>query len=95
MSEFLKAYDKDKDEARTYTIDWSPKLRSGWTLSSVAWTVPSGITNAGTSTSGTPVVNTNIRLSGGTVGQTYKIEAQTTDSASNTPSAHFTVTITN
>jgi hypothetical protein len=91
MSIFLDAHQKDKDEAETYTVDWTARLRSGATISSVSWSVPSGITNAAVSITGN---SSNIRLSGGTVGQTYKIEPQMTDSASNTPQVHFTVTIT-
>jgi hypothetical protein len=39
----------DKDETKAFTLDWSKELASGDSIAAVAWTVPSGLTNAQTS----------------------------------------------
>lgn len=92
MSDCVGTRTKDKDEARTYSIDWSPQLIGGETIASASWTVQSGLTNAATSNTTT---STSIRLTGGTVGLTYKVECQITGSQNNTPSAYFIVAVTN
>lgn len=62
--------DKDPQETDSFTFDWADRLTSGDTISGVAWTVPSGITQASSSNTTTTAT---IILSGGTAGQNYSI----------------------
>lgn len=66
----IYAFDKDPDEVLDFTIDWSDWLPSGDTISTSAWTVPSGITEDSKSNDTT---KTWIFLSGGTDGTEYKL----------------------
>lgn len=92
MSDFVGQYFKDKDSKFTYTIDWSPYLLTGETVSSVSYSTPTGITSDTTSNTTT---SSTQRVSGGTVGETYKIEVTATMSNNDTPQAHVLFTITN
>jgi hypothetical protein len=70
---------KDPDERLDYTEDWDDEyLAVGETISSVTYTVPSGITNYSTSNTTT---TTTIWLSGGTHGQEYLVSTRITTSA--------------
>lgn len=65
---------KDPSARKDYQVDWSAWLDSD-TISAVAWTVPSGITNY--STSNTTTVAT-IWLVGGTANADYEVVCQIT-----------------
>lgn len=94
MSEALREYTLDVDDIETYTIDWSPYLRNGETISSAAWTLPTAIV-ADVATSNSSF-ETNIRLQAtGSVGDVAKVECAITTSNSNERSAHFLVRLTN
>jgi hypothetical protein len=71
-------YLKDPDERLDYTEDWSDYLVSAETISSVAYTVPSGLTNYNTSNTATTAT---IWLSGGTHGEEYLVGIKITTSA--------------
>lgn len=60
---------KDPSEVISYTFTWTTELGSD-TISSAAWTVPSGLTNVTSSASTTA---TTVRLSGGTLGARYEV----------------------
>lgn|SRR5688572_5292603 len=60
---------KTPDEEKDYGLDWTDQL-DGATISTSAWTVPSGLTNEGDDIDGATAV---IRLSGGTAGQNYTL----------------------
>lgn len=63
-------FEKDPQAIWPYTIDYVNLLPTGETISSVTWTVPTGITKvsqANTTTTATVV------LSGGTAGQRYEV----------------------
>lgn len=63
-------FEKDPQAKWPYTIDFVNLLPTGETLSTVTWTVPTGLTKvsqANTTTAATAV------LSGGTVGETYEV----------------------
>jgi len=91
MSIRLGRVAQDKDEAIAYTIDWSADLNSS-TVASTAWTVPSGLTNESTTATTT---TSSIRLSGGTPGVVYKIEALATLDSGEKLQGHFLVTAQN
>lgn len=62
---------KDPLDHKTLTINWATYLTSiEDTLNSVTWTVPTGLTNDDESHTTTEA---NIRVSGGTAGQTYDV----------------------
>lgn len=67
--------DKDPNEVLDYTIDWTSRLIGSDTVSSVVWTVPSGITKDSQSNDTTKAV---IWLSGGSNTRTYPITCQVT-----------------
>jgi len=61
---------KDPNAILDYGFDWSEWLQTDETISTSTWTVPTGVTQASTQRTDT---QTKIFLSGGTVGQTYRI----------------------
>jgi hypothetical protein len=61
---------KDAAAVLDYSIDWSQWL-AGDTIAASSWTCDQGIT--GVPVSGPDTTKTSIWLSGGTMGQTYKI----------------------
>lgn len=62
-------FNKEPQEVKTFTIDWSDWL-GALTISTSTWSIPSGITNdADSNTANT----TLITLSGGTWGETYEL----------------------
>ena len=78
MASFQK-FTKDPDANLDFSIDWTDWLDVvSDTISSVVWTVPSGITK--TDESNTTTVAT-IWLSGGTVGTKYAIVGRITTAA--------------
>jgi hypothetical protein len=61
------------DDMRDWPLDWSRVLVAGEAISSVTWSVPSGLT--GGTESSTASTGT-IRLSGGTLGTSYPVLCQ-------------------
>jgi hypothetical protein len=59
---------KDPDEVLDFIVDWADRIESD-TISTSAWTVPSGITKNSDTHGDT---TTTIWLSGGTLGDTYE-----------------------
>lgn len=74
MSIFLK----DPGEKLDYPITWSDYLTEGETISSSAWSLPSGITQDSVSSTTT---SATIWLTGGTHGEEYLVTNQITTSA--------------
>ena len=74
---------------RDYAIDWSVNAPSD-PITAVIWSVPAGITNLTTAFSGSVAT---IRLSGGSVGQTYLISATATRQSGQIDKRSFQVTI--
>lgn len=70
----IEVFSKDPSARKDYIVDWEDWL-NGDTISSVAWTVPSGLTTY--STSNTTLIAT-IWLSGGTHGTDYTVTCQIT-----------------
>lgn len=73
----IGVWTKDPNSVLPYTVDWSDWLGAD-TISTSAWTVPSGITQV--STSNTTTVAT-ILLSGGTSGDSYSLTNRITTAA--------------
>lgn len=71
---------KDENEILDYVIDWSDRLDDD-TISSSAWTLPSGITQSSALYDNT---TTTIWLSGGTTGSTYDVLNRITTAAGRT-----------
>lgn len=72
-------FEKDPDTTTYFTLDWSPDIRPGETLSSTTWTVGAGLDKESESRVGN--VST-LWVSGGTDGTTYEATCQATyDSA--------------
>jgi hypothetical protein len=90
MSRRIARVEQDENEAVAYTLNWAGDL-NGSTLSTVTWSVPSGLTNELTSNTTTTA---SIRLSGGTPGQEYKIECSVTSASGEDMQAHFLLRIT-
>ncbi len=61
---------KDPDETLDRSLDWEARLVDGETISSSDWTADAGITVS--QESATDTVST-VRLTGGTLGTTYKV----------------------
>lgn len=60
----------DPLDTRKVTVDFATWLGTGSSISSVAWTVPSGLTQENSSNTTTAAVN---YFSGGTEGQEYEV----------------------
>ena len=79
--------DLDPNEIQAYSVDWSRFLNTGDTILSVAWLVNGFFTRSYESTdnltivqpTNTPTVAT-VRITGGNVGQKYKIGCRVTTS---------------
>lgn len=61
---------KDPNARLDWQIDWSSALVTGDSISSSAWTVPSGLTKYAESNTSTA---TTVWLDGGTAGQVYAV----------------------
>lgn len=72
---------KDPDAELDYSVDWSSWLASGEVISTSSWTVEDGLTEA--SGSKTDSVAT-VWVSGGTVGQVYRLTNQIVTSSGRT-----------
>lgn len=70
-----KTFFKDPGSLLDYTVDWSLWMPSGDTISSVDWTVPSGILDAQESNDDD---SATIWISSGTAGTAYKVTNQIT-----------------
>ena len=77
--------DLDPNEIQAYSVDWSRFLNTGDTISSVAWLVNGTVTGSYEITDNLTLVqptNTTtvatVRITGGTVGQRYKISCRVT-----------------
>jgi|NOAtaT_7_FD_contig_111_419445_length_1406_multi_2_in_0_out_0_2 hypothetical protein len=68
---------KDPQATLDYPINWAPWLTTD-TISSVVWTVPTGITQTATSNTTTTAT---IWLSGGEVGTEYTVTCRVTTTA--------------
>lgn len=80
---------KDPSARLDYEVNWSAWLDSD-TIASVAWTVPSGITNYSTSNTTTAAT---IWLSGGTHGQEYLVTCQITTTGGRINQRSFKVVV--
>jgi hypothetical protein len=79
---------KDPDAVLKYVMDWSDWLDTGETISTSTWTVDSGITkDSDTNTTTTATIT----LSGGTVGEKYRITNRIVTSGSQTDDRSFYV----
>lgn len=85
--------EKDPNAVLDYAVDWGAPLNSwlaGETIASVAWTVPAGLTQGAASNTNTVA---QVRLSGGTVGQTYTVTCRITTSTGQIEDRSFRVVI--
>lgn len=85
----IAIYQKDPVAILDYTLDWKNWLIDD-TISSIAWTVPGGISNAGTLSSST---TTTIWLSGGAAGSSYSIYVTIQTVAGRTEKRTFRVNV--
>jgi hypothetical protein len=69
------SFTKDPDATLDYGVDWGAWLPTGDTISSVAWDVPSGLTQAGQSATSSVAT---VWLSGGTVDLEYSVRCRVT-----------------
>ena len=72
-----RTYTKRPGASKTYQIDWRKFNPAGVVVSTGAWVTDSGITEVSTNKSDT---RTEVKLSGGTAGETYKSEVTMTAS---------------
>lgn len=71
MADVIATFTKDPNAVLDYSIDWGTNyLESSDTISTSAWTVPTGITKDSDTKSGT---KTTIWLSGGSAGESYEL----------------------
>jgi len=79
----IKTFIKDPDSTEDYDVDFTAWLNGvSDTIDYVAWIVPAGITNAGVSNT---TLIAKIYLSGGTVGQRYRIVCRITTVGTTVP----------
>lgn len=90
-----ESHSKDPNAVLDYRVDWSSWLAGGETISTSAWTVPTGITevnDAGHPTSSTTTTAT-IWLSGGTDGTRYRVTNRITTSQGRTEDRSIYVSV--
>ena len=93
MATKIQTFRKDPNAVLDYVLDWGENyLATGETISSVVWTVATGITEGVTSKTDT---TTTIWLSGGTAGESYSIACKIVTSQSRTDERTFTVQVEN
>lgn len=80
---------KDPDAVLDYEVDWSAWLGTD-TISAVAWTVPTGITQ--NAVSNTPTTAT-IWIAGGTKGISYEVSCEITTAGGRTAKRSFVIEI--
>lgn len=88
-----QAFRKDSDAVLDYTVDWTEYLSSTSpmdTISTSAWIVPTGITET---TSDNSTLRATVWLSGGTLGQRYKITNRITTAGGRTDDRTITIVI--
>lgn len=90
MSSQYPAFKKTATAIRDYTIDWASEHAPGDNLSGVVWTVPAGLTNLGSSIAGG---QGTIRLSGGTLDQTYLVRGKGTRASGQVDTRSFQIVI--
>lgn len=83
----MKTFLKDPNATVDYAVDWSDWLGSD-TISSVAWTVPDGITKSAETNTTTKAT---IWLSGGSVGNKYDVVCRITTSDGRTDDRTITI----
>lgn len=66
---------KDPDANLDYSFDWTSWMPYGDSISSLAWTIPTGLTQTASSSTSTTAT---VWLSGGAVGQSYQIRCKIT-----------------
>lgn len=74
----VQTFDKDPLAVLDYTYDWGKWLQPGEYLATVSWNVAAGLSQAGTTFSGSVAT---IFLTGGTSGVTYAVYAAITTTA--------------
>jgi len=80
---------KDPNAVLDYYVDWTRWL-NGDTIATSVWTVPAGLTNANDSHTTTAAT---VWLSGGTVGEAYKVTNRITTTGGRTEDRSFDVKI--
>lgn len=90
MTDSPNYFIKDPQSTLDYTVDWTSWMAAGDAISSVVWTVPSGITQASVSATDTTAT---IWLSGGTVGQSYNVQCKITTSGGRTDERTITIIV--
>jgi hypothetical protein len=82
--------DKDPADIADYSIDWSARLESGETISASVWTLPTGISQSGSSeVAGV----TTVWLSGGSDGNQYLIGNQVDTSGGRRFNRYFVIDV--
>jgi len=93
MATKIQTFRKDPNAVLDYVVDWGTNyLAIGETISSVTWTVATGITED--SSSNTPTTAT-IFLSGGSAGESYSIACKIVTNQSRTDERTFTIQVEN
>ncbi len=91
MATKIQTFRKDPNAVLDYVIDWGENyLATGETISSVVWTVDTGITEDSVSKTDTTAT---IWLSGGTAGESYSIACKIVTNQSRTDERTFTVQV--
>ncbi len=91
MATKIQTFRKDPNAVLDYVIDWGENyLATGETISSVVWTVDTGITKDSVSKTDTTAT---IWLSGGTAGENYDIACKIVTNQSRTDERTFTVQV--
>lgn len=91
MATKIQTFRKDPNAVLDYVIDWGENyLATGETISSVVWTVGTGITEDSVSKTDTTAT---IWLSGGTAGENYDIACKIVTNQSRTDERTFTVQV--
>lgn len=74
-------YLKDPNAKLDFSVEWEDWLASGETLSSVSWTVATGLTQSGSPAASNTTTRATVWLEGGTAGQDYDVTCRATTSA--------------
>lgn len=88
-------YIKDPDEKLDYQVDWSTHLAAAETISSVTWTVQTGLTKSSSPAASNTTTTATVWLEAGTAGESYDVACRITTNQNRVIERTFTVRVDN
>ena len=93
MSERAGAFNKDPDEIRKFSINWSPALDEGDTISASSWVFPTGIAAPLTPAASFDNTTTTVWINSGSTAGDYLLENTITTADGETMQGHLLIRV--